>query len=259
MPGINRNNWKLCTLQNISTTTPTNLTVTASGSTDSPFLLDRIEYIPAANVILDNATVLVPANDSQIQYDSGWSNFRDIGRQTSVNGSTMTFDFIGIQATWFTAIPSNANITVNSSAQYSIDGGTFIPFPVAASTSVFDFYDQISFQTPILLPPQSHRLVVQYEGNDESAPLILDRLVIQNLTIPPYIPPPYHAKRLSKGSIAGIVIGSVIGLLLILALIYFTWFTKEMRGKRKLAAASRRLASEEEERAKNAHNQDGTA
>ena len=94
-PGINRNNWELCALQNISTTAPTNLTVTASGSTDTPFLLDRIEYIPTASVILDNATVLVPGNDTQIQYDSGWSNFRDIGRQTSVNGSTMTFDFIG--------------------------------------------------------------------------------------------------------------------------------------------------------------------
>jgi hypothetical protein len=95
IPGINRNNWELCALQNISTTTPTNLTVTASGSTDTPFLLDRIEYTPIASVILDNATVLVPGNDTQVQYDSGWSNFRDLGRQTSVNGSTMTFDFIG--------------------------------------------------------------------------------------------------------------------------------------------------------------------
>lgn len=94
-PGINRNNWELCSLKNISTTKANNLTVTASGSTGTPFFLDRIEYIPAASVILDNATVLVQEDDTQIQYDSGWSNFRDIGRQTSVNGSTMTFDFIG--------------------------------------------------------------------------------------------------------------------------------------------------------------------
>ena len=146
---------------------------------------------------------------------------------------------------------------MNSSAQYSIDGGTFIPFSVGASSSPFDVYNQISFQTPMLLPPQSHRLVVQYRGNNGTAPLILDHLVIQNLTIPPYIPPPYHPKRLSKGAIAGIVIGSSIGLFLILALICFTWFTKETRGKRKLAATSRRLASEEE-RAKSEHNQDGT-
>jgi hypothetical protein len=93
IPGVNRNNWLLCSLQNISTAAPTDLTVTASGSTDIPFLFDRIEYIPAASV--DNATVLVQENDGQIQYDSGWNDFEDIGKQTSVNGSTMTFDFVG--------------------------------------------------------------------------------------------------------------------------------------------------------------------
>jgi hypothetical protein len=98
-----------------------------------------------------------------------------------------------------------------------------------------------------VLPSQQHSLVVQYNGNNETAPLILDNLVIedQDLTLLPYIPP----KKLSKGAIAGIVIGSVIGLFFIIALIYFA---KEMRGNRKLA----RLALEEE-RAKNEHNQDG--
>ena len=50
---------------------------------------------------MDNSTVLVPGNDTQIQYDSGWSNFRDLGRQTSLNGSTMTFDFIGAPRLYF--------------------------------------------------------------------------------------------------------------------------------------------------------------
>jgi hypothetical protein len=92
---VNRSNWDFCALQNISTATPSNLTVIASGTSDSPFQFDRIEYIPDASVILDNATILVDANDTQIKYDSGWSDFRGIGMETSVNGSTMTLDFIG--------------------------------------------------------------------------------------------------------------------------------------------------------------------
>jgi hypothetical protein len=95
IPGVNRNNWQLCGLQNISTATSSNLTVTASGNTDTPFQLDRIEFVPDASVILDNATVGVDAHDAQIQYDSGWTTFRDIGMETSVNGSTITLDFIG--------------------------------------------------------------------------------------------------------------------------------------------------------------------
>ena len=74
--------------------TPSNLTVKASGTTDKPFLFDRIQYEPDASVILDNATVVVNAFDDQIAY-TGWSPLSDMGMETSVQGSSLTFDFIG--------------------------------------------------------------------------------------------------------------------------------------------------------------------
>ena len=89
------NNVELCSL-NIDPwkATPSNLTVAASGTTDSPFLFDRIEYVPDTSVILDNATVVVDAFYDQINY-TGWSRFGQIGMETSVQGSSLFFDFVG--------------------------------------------------------------------------------------------------------------------------------------------------------------------
>jgi hypothetical protein len=93
---VNLNNVEICSLQNIVTkTTPSNLTVVALGTTSSPFLLDHIQYAPDDNTILDNATVVVDAFDSQIQYDSGWNKLGTTGVETSVQGASMTFDFVG--------------------------------------------------------------------------------------------------------------------------------------------------------------------
>ena len=72
------------------------LTVAASGTADNPFLFDRIQYEPDATVILDNATVVVDAFYDKIQYGPGWNQVEAfIGLETSVPGSSMTFDFVG--------------------------------------------------------------------------------------------------------------------------------------------------------------------
>jgi hypothetical protein len=91
------NNVKICTLSGIVVgTTSSNLTVVASGTTDNPFFLDYIQYTPVASTILDNATVLVDALDSQILYDSHWNKSLAEGQVgTSVIGASMTFDFVG--------------------------------------------------------------------------------------------------------------------------------------------------------------------
>ena len=81
-------------LKNTTTkTTPSNLAVVASGTTDNPFLFDFIYYAPHAGTILDNVTVVVEASDSQIQYNSG-SNISEGQPETSVQGASMTFDFL---------------------------------------------------------------------------------------------------------------------------------------------------------------------
>ena len=70
------NTSEICSLSNIvikTTSTPSNLTLLASGTTKVSFLLDYIQYAPVASTVLDNATVLVDAFDTEIQYlnDSG--------------------------------------------------------------------------------------------------------------------------------------------------------------------------------------------
>ena len=120
------------------------------------------------------------------------------------------------------------NITINASAQYSIDNGTLFTFPVAAPVNLDQAYNLVSFQTG-LLSPGPHHLFVEY-GVDNfvegSAPLILDYFIIQNQTLPsvppnttspqsPTTTPIVQPPGLSQGAIAGVVIGSLVGLALI--------------------------------------------
>ena len=97
---LNLNNVDICSLSgivNATNATPSNLTVVVAGSgtTASPFLLDYIQYEPDATVILDNATIVVDAFDGLIEYSSGWTTPGNFGRETSVQDSSLKFDFVG--------------------------------------------------------------------------------------------------------------------------------------------------------------------
>jgi len=134
----------------------------------------------------------------------------------------------------------DSNITVNAWAYYSIDNGTPFHFPVVAQNSTVQQYNLVSFQTPNL-PPGPHRLFVEYGINNlnGSAPLLLDYFMIQNVTGPlfttsppntttttttqsPTITPIFHRAGLSNGRIAGVVIGSAVGLALIISSLVWT-------------------------------------
>ena len=96
--GINLNNVQICSLSGIvraPSATSSNLTVVASGTTDSPFLFDYIQYEPDATVILDNLTISVDAFDGDIGYSSGWTRLDPFGFVTSVQNSSLNFDFVG--------------------------------------------------------------------------------------------------------------------------------------------------------------------
>ena len=96
-PVLNVNTIEMCSFTDIvPKATPSNFTVVASGTTETPFLFDYIQYVPDARTILDNATVAVDGFDPQIEYFSGWSITPYIGLMgTSVQGSHLIFDFVG--------------------------------------------------------------------------------------------------------------------------------------------------------------------
>jgi len=135
------------------------------------------------------------------------------------------------------------------------------PFQVGdGGESPYALYNLVSFKSPVL-NPGSHRLHVQSGGNESSAPLGLDYLLIQNRTLPtttsspiPSTPSPiptftpsptrvltpspsppidmiHHHVGLSKGSIVAIVTLSLVGLAL--AMFILIWVKK-----RKLVTAS---------------------
>jgi hypothetical protein len=120
-------------------------------------------------------------------------------------------------------------MNVTSSASYSIDNGTLYPFVVSANNST----DQWAYFQSLISSPGPHRLLVEYNGpGDNGVPLILDHFIVQNITIPPpSTPNTVNGTRLSGGTIAGVVIGSLVGLALIIFILI--WFIK---GRRKAAA-----------------------
>lgn len=80
------------------------------------------------------------------------------------------------------------------------------------------------FQTPSL-SPGSHLLTVAYNlSGPTPLPLTLDYFIVQNFASPPPSPtptPPTNDHRLSGGAIAGIVIGTLLGLALVVFIVYW--------------------------------------
>ena len=60
------------------------------------FWFDQIQYIPSANVSLDNATVKFDSSSPAVRYSSGWTESASIFvNLTQTAGSTVTFNFTG--------------------------------------------------------------------------------------------------------------------------------------------------------------------
>ncbi|KAH9479176.1 hypothetical protein JR316_0007762 [Psilocybe cubensis] len=173
------NNWSLCSADNLPTGTHT-LTLTTQ-SHRRTFLFDYIQYTPSNPNDLNDALVKVPPTDPEIVYDSSWSNLANIANITRTKGSTMTFNFTGISATWYGIVPSELPPT-SSQGTYAIDGNPAMPFVLAGlSPNSVTEYNQIFIQTP-QLSPGPHTMTVTYEGDTESTPLTLQYILVQNVT-----------------------------------------------------------------------------
>ncbi|KAF8197020.1 hypothetical protein BJ912DRAFT_95600 [Pholiota molesta] len=106
--------------------------------------------------------------DTIINYSSGWTrggNTADVdgtSTWTTVNGSTATITFTGVQISVYGTIPV---ILPKTTSSYSIDGGPptlfTAPFQIQGSgTANTYFFQQLYYQSPILTPNTPHTLVV---------------------------------------------------------------------------------------------------
>lgn len=71
-----------------------NVVLNISATEDEPFWFDYIQFLPSADMSLDQADVVYGTDDSLIQCDSQWDPMK-VGTMTMKKGSTMSFDFNG--------------------------------------------------------------------------------------------------------------------------------------------------------------------
>ncbi|KDR81286.1 hypothetical protein GALMADRAFT_153511 [Galerina marginata CBS 339.88] len=181
---FSENNWILCEADSLSDGQHTVKVLGTVLNPSNTFWFDHFNYVPSSSVSLDNVALFVDSSDSAIQYGSGWGPLRDIAEMTQQNGAKATFDFTGVQLSWVSMIPGDDVPGAQTSATYSIDGGTPVSFLLAGLTAgAMEPYNQIFFQTP-QLSPGKHHLEVVHGGNGQTTPLSLDYLVIQNAPVP---------------------------------------------------------------------------
>ncbi|KAJ7644920.1 hypothetical protein FB45DRAFT_784922 [Roridomyces roridus] len=237
------NNWELC-VQSAITPGPHNLTIQVA-SKGQTFYLDNLIYTPTPDVVFDEAVVLYPTSDSSVSFGSGWDTFGgENGTQTA--GSQVSLNFHGTSVTPYAFVPTER--PHNSSwATYSIDGGPAVNFTLAGldpSPSASTSYNVILFTTPTL-PSATHNLVIEYGGDGQHTPLVVQGFYVTNTTSPTLAiasagsatSPSASASAIAgKGHAAngGAIAGGVIGALFLLSVLavigLWLWRRRQRRG-----------------------------
>ncbi|KAF8808393.1 hypothetical protein BYT27DRAFT_7337775 [Phlegmacium glaucopus] len=236
------NNWVFCQNGQLQDG-PHVLTVKAKVSNQKTFWFDQIQYLPSSNVSLDESIVRINSNDPDIQYSSGWKELNGVVNLTQTTGSTITYVFTGVSLSFVSFLPDKFPLTP-SSTTYSIDGKAPASFLVPIGSP--ELYNQFLFQTGQLSAGQ-HKLVVTHQGNNGSAPLVLDYLVVQNAPSTSTSSAPTGATSTAsvptsnighkKSPPIGIIIGVVCGVIvLVLLLLYIR--RRNNRKKRRLSETS---------------------
>ncbi|KDR67101.1 hypothetical protein GALMADRAFT_105961 [Galerina marginata CBS 339.88] len=231
------NNWMLCEADSLSNGQHIISVQTTVLSPTNSFAFDRFQYFPSPSVPLDNATIFVDSSDSAVQYGSGWGPLGEIAEMTQQNGAKITFDFVGVQLSWVSMIPSNLSIAP-ASATYSIDGSTPVSFPLTGlKAGETEAYNQIFFQTP-QLSPGKHHLEVVHGGNAQTTPLSLDYFVITNATLPSGKINPNLSTTKSKVPVGMVVGGAIAGVFVVFAIVLlYLRFRPKKKGIEKYAPA----------------------
>ncbi|KAF6761831.1 hypothetical protein DFP72DRAFT_879768 [Ephemerocybe angulata] len=113
------------------------------------------------------------------------SGLGDVGKMATVQGSKVTFSFIGESLLGAIAWPGLGCIQINyphgdAPASYTIDGGAAVAFTIRGGGGTSEYNRQI-LQTP-RLSQDRHTLVVTYQGGTNLTPLVLGNLVVDGGT-----------------------------------------------------------------------------
>ncbi|KAF8808416.1 hypothetical protein BYT27DRAFT_7096793 [Phlegmacium glaucopus] len=173
LPYVEMNNWIFCQ-DNQLQDGPHVLTVGAKVANQNTFWFDQIQYLPSANVSLDQSILRIDSTNPELVYDSGWRVWEDFVYLTQVTGASFTYVFTGVDASFIGYLPANFPL-IASTATYSVDGQAPINFSVPIGAP--RLYNQILFQIGHMSLAQ-HKLVVTYQGNSGTAPLAIDYFVV---------------------------------------------------------------------------------
>ncbi|KAF9053159.1 hypothetical protein BJ165DRAFT_1523884 [Panaeolus papilionaceus] len=222
------NNWWLCEPKAIFLDDgPHILTVNATPRSH-PFWVDRIDYSPSANVNMEDKTVFVDHTDSEIQFGAGWDAQGETANITRQTGSKLNFFFYGISVSWFGYLVESPASGLGS---WSIDDALPTTFPLRAISGDGPAqYNQEFFRTSDF-PRGYHKLTVTYLGPSNTAPLILDYLVVRNVTDSGATGFPSDNNQNPKTGIntGAIVAGSLAALALILFSILLLIYLRKRR------------------------------
>ncbi|KAH9476061.1 hypothetical protein JR316_0011631 [Psilocybe cubensis] len=233
---------------------PHTLTVNATASNGQTFWFDSIRYVPSASVPLINEVIYVNPLDPALQYSNGWAQYfygtANLVNMTRTFNSSVKFPFIGSSLSWYSLFPSGFPHSPTLGT-YSVDDQNPVVFSLnsLAANSNTTLYNQEFFQTArYALGP--HEITVTFLGNESTAPLSLNYLIIQNgtsaldnpstvLTIPGPTLLPSSAKgkgdsTTDKSHTQG-VIGGVVGaatVVIILSIAFYFIFNRRRRHKR---------------------------
>ncbi|GJJ07700.1 hypothetical protein Clacol_001905 [Clathrus columnatus] len=148
-------------------------------SLGTPFWFDYIRYQPGPTVSNDSKIIIYDSLNDNIQYDGTWLNSPNSGaHMTQTDGGTLSVPFNGTSISWvgfaLTSLPEGA-----ANAKYSLDLGPDVEFPIPTITPSENTNE---FQeTYFITPPVEnghHTLVVTYEGNGQTTPLMLDYFLV---------------------------------------------------------------------------------
>ncbi|KAF9532761.1 hypothetical protein CPB83DRAFT_580455 [Crepidotus variabilis] len=211
------NNWCLCKIENLVDGHHT-ITANVTVMKNQTFWFDRIEYKPSEEHNLAEQAISISNADPALRYGSGWSNLGGFTNITTKKGSSLQYEFYGVSLSWFGPILGELP-PGQSMGTYSVDGGAPSTFllqgrPKGGGT----VFNQKFFETPKYQMGR-HNLTVIYQGSESTTPLTLDRIIVQNGTLPsqPLQPPPVAAS--AKSFHVGGIVGSVIGAILAVAII----------------------------------------